>query len=136
PSSPSATSSTSRGPGSEVKTISAPAAAWRGLSTQRAPRASSGSAAAGRTALTTTSWPAFNRFMTFRDPIVPSQIKPTRIAQPSRSSEPDIGAQDSPQDRPGAEAGGSQSSLARGGLRAPRRAQLQRSWCDFYNGSE
>src|ERR1044071_1200401 len=77
PFAPSATCSTSGGPGSEVKMTSHCSASAFGLSAQTAPAARCRSAAARRTSCTTSSKPAFWRLAAMLAPIVPSPIKPT-----------------------------------------------------------
>src|SRR3954447_13029812 len=74
---PSATSSTSGGPGSEVKMTSHCSAKAFGESAQLAPAAMCRSAAARLMSCTTSSYPAFCRLAAMLAPIVPSPIKPT-----------------------------------------------------------
>src|SRR5205823_1004901 len=76
---PSATCSTSGGPGNEVKMTSHSAASAFGLSVHTAPAARWRSAAARRMSWTTSSYPAFCRLAAMLAPIVPSPIKPTFI---------------------------------------------------------
>jgi len=59
PCSPSATDSTSGGPGSDVKTTSVASATARGVSAHTAPACTWGAAASRRTSLTTSWWPPF-----------------------------------------------------------------------------
>src|SRR6516165_5821049 len=87
PLSPSATASTSGGPGSEVKTTSDASATARGLSAHTTPFARYGSAAARRRSCTTRSWPAFCRLAAMPEPIMPKPIKPIFIT-PSRDQFP------------------------------------------------
>ncbi len=81
PSGPSATCSTSGGPGSEVKTTSTAPATARGLSFQTAPAARCGSAAARRTSCTASAWPAAWRLDAMLAPMIPSPMKPTFMAR-------------------------------------------------------
>src|SRR3990172_8120230 len=84
PSSPSATASTSTGPGSEVKTTSDASPTWRGVSAQRQPASTWRAPASSRMSWTTTSWPALRTFRAMLPPIVPSPMNPTFIAPSSR----------------------------------------------------
>src|SRR5580704_45164 len=84
---PSATCSTSGGPGSEVKMTSLCSASAFGVSAHTAPAARWRSAAARRMSCTTSSCPAFCRFAAMLAPIVPSPIKPIFICV-SRIREP------------------------------------------------
>src|SRR5262245_4821073 len=77
PSLPSATSSTSGGAGSEVRTTSEASATLRGVSAQVAPAARCGAAASRRMSLTTSSNPPFCTFAAMLAPIVPSPMNPT-----------------------------------------------------------
>src|SRR3990170_763876 len=86
PSSPSATASTSTGPGSEVKTTSDASPTWRGVSAQRQPASTWRAPASSRMSWTTTSWPALRRFRAMLPPIVPSPMNPTFIAPSSRGA--------------------------------------------------
>src|SRR3954453_8263733 len=79
PFAPSATSSTSGGPGSEVKMTSHCSAKAFGESAQIAPAAMCRSAAARLMSCTTSSYPAFCRLAAMLAPIVPSPMKPTFI---------------------------------------------------------
>src|SRR5215469_12953465 len=79
PFSPSATASTSGGPGSELKTSSAASATARGVSAHTAPAASAGSADARRRSCTTSSWPPFCRFAAIPEPIMPKPMNPIFI---------------------------------------------------------
>src|SRR3954447_3455912 len=85
---PSATSSTSGGPGSEVKMTSHCSASAFGESTQTAPAAMCRSAAARLISCTTSSYPAFCRLAAMLAPIVPSPMKPTFIFAVSFSHAP------------------------------------------------
>src|SRR5215472_2702372 len=85
PLSPSATASTSGGPGSEVNTSSAASATARGVSAHAAPRPRHGSAAARRRSCTTRSWPAFCRLAAMPEPIIPNPMNPIFIS-PSRDA--------------------------------------------------
>src|SRR5262249_17351233 len=76
PFSPSATASTSGGPGSEVKTNSAVSATARGVSAHTAPAVRYGSAAARRKSWTTSSWPAFCRLAAIPAPITRQPMNP------------------------------------------------------------
>src|SRR5437764_1203398 len=79
PRSPSATDSTSAGPGSDVRISSAPWAAPRGLSAALAPRSRYAFASSDRTSWTTRAWPALMRFRAIGPPMLPSPMNPMRI---------------------------------------------------------
>src|SRR3954470_16761391 len=85
---PSATSSTSGGPGNEVKITSHCSASAFGESAQTAPAAMCRSAAARLMSCTTSSYPAFCRLAAMLAPIVPSPMKPTFIFAVSFSLAP------------------------------------------------
>src|SRR5207248_2154966 len=92
---PSATCSTSGGPGNEVKMTSHSAASAFGLSAHTAPAARWRSAAARRISWTTSSYPAFCRLAAMLAPIVPSPIKPTFILNsPSLRNSPSPAARE------------------------------------------
>src|SRR4051794_33358643 len=88
PSAPSATASTSRGPGSEDMMTSASRAASRGVSAQAAPCSRAGPAASRRTSVTTSSWPCSWRLATIRLPMVLRPMKATRIVALPRTNRP------------------------------------------------
>ena len=82
PCSPSATASTSAGPGSDVNTSSVAAATSRGVSAQLAPARRWGAAASRRTSWTTSSCPAFMRCDAIWRPIVPRPMNPILMTAP------------------------------------------------------
>src|SRR5213596_3018365 len=84
PRSPSATASTSGGPGSDVRINSAPCAAPRGLSAPLAPRSRCGFTISDRVSCTTRAWPAFMRFWAIGPPMFPSPMNPMRIVASDR----------------------------------------------------
>src|SRR6266849_4625765 len=79
PSGPSATASSSFGPGREVRISSLSRARALGLSAHLAPPSRCGFAASGRTSWTTRAWPAFMRFRAIGPPMFPSPTNPIRI---------------------------------------------------------
>src|SRR6266550_3194454 len=83
PLSPRTTDSNSRGPGSEVKTISVAAATALGESAHSAPAAQIFSAACRRASCTTSSWPPLRRLADIPEPIRPRPMNPTRMSFPS-----------------------------------------------------
>src|SRR5207247_714528 len=84
PRSPSATASTSGGPGSDARINSAPCAAPRGLSAPLAPRSRCGFTISDRVSCTTRAWPAFMRFWAIGPPMFPSPMNPMRIVASDR----------------------------------------------------
>src|SRR5262249_21100655 len=87
PSAPSATASTSDGPGSDVNTTSTPSATWRGVSFHCAPLARCGAAADLRMSWTDSAWPAAWRFDAMLAPMMPNPMKPTFMVAPVRGSD-------------------------------------------------
>src|SRR3989304_2319780 len=88
PSSPSATASTSTGPGSEVKTPSDASPTWRGVSAQRQPASTWRAPASSRMSWTTTSWPALRRFRGMLPPLLPRPLNPPPLSPPPRRAPP------------------------------------------------
>src|SRR4026209_326075 len=86
PSGPSATCSTSLGPGSEVKTASTPSATCRGVSSRTALALRCGAAASFLTSLTCSSWPPACRLDAMLAPMVPRPMNPTFMpSSPSKT---------------------------------------------------
>src|SRR5689334_352775 len=83
PASARATLSTSRGPGSDVKTTSAPSAASRGVSAHLAPAARCGAAASRRRSWTVSSWPPARALRAMLLPMSPRPMKPIFMAPPA-----------------------------------------------------
>ena len=82
PSSPSSISSTCAPSTTIVITASAPSAAARGESATVAPCSSAQASAVSRVRLKTwSSWPARTRFAAWREPMIPSPMKATRMAR-------------------------------------------------------
>ena len=82
PSSPSSISSTWAPSTTIVITASAPSAASRGEPATVAPCSSAHDSAVSRVRLKTwSSWPAFTRFAAWREPMIPSPMKATRMAR-------------------------------------------------------
>ena len=79
PCGPSATSSTSAGPGSEVSTIGACRATSSGVSAHVAPASRCGAVFASSMSLTTSSCPAFCRFVAMGPPMFPRPMNPMRM---------------------------------------------------------
>ena len=82
PTSPSATASTSGGPGSEVSTTSLASATCRGVLAHVAPAARCGLAASARRSWTISSWPPFCTLDAMLAPMMPSPMNPTFMAPP------------------------------------------------------
>src|SRR3989442_3469768 len=80
PCAPSATASTSGGPGSDVNTTCVASATSRGVSAQPAPAFRCGADASGRTSWTTSSWPALIKLDAMWRPMVPSPMNPIFMA--------------------------------------------------------
>src|SRR5262249_27072674 len=83
PFSPSATASTSGGPGNDVNTMSLACATARGVSAQVAPASRCGAAASRLMSCTTSAWPPLSVLSAILEPIVPRPINPTCMSPPS-----------------------------------------------------
>src|SRR3989475_2358126 len=81
PCAPSATASTSGGPGSDVNTTCVASATSCGVSAQPAPAFRCGADASGRTSWTTSSWPALIKLDAMWRPMVPSPMNPIFMAR-------------------------------------------------------